>query len=283
MLSVRTKSETLRVNSKAFRCSCRCLTVFRPNWCKWKASSSSTLRLFGALLLNSLVLIVTCQLSSQPRIDPGSRAGRASGFFQQKCRLSTPEVKTLFGAQCKFELRARELMGGVSILKNGIAQLALIAVISCNSLPVKSVRPPDFRLFCCIFPLFCHRFLTLAPPPPPNFYFISQLLNQEISIRQHSVNFCRATRGVNFYLMHSFFPFFSPSPPPPSFFLAAELNLGSLQFMIQFPICPPEVFSWWAVLCFCSRLFVQQSPLVFISVLRTHAFQFPILRRLYFT
>lgn len=35
--------------------------------------------------------------------------------------------------------------------------------------------------------------------------------------------------------------------------------------MIQFPICPPEVFAWWAAQWFCSYVFVQYSPLVFIE------------------
>lgn len=34
--------------------------------------------------------------------------------------------------------------------------------------------------------------------------------------------------------------------------------------MIQFPIGPPEVFAWWVVQLFCSNVFVQRSPLVFI-------------------
>lgn len=35
--------------------------------------------------------------------------------------------------------------------------------------------------------------------------------------------------------------------------------------MIQFPICPPEAFSWWVAKCFCSYVFVQYSSLVFIE------------------
>ncbi len=35
--------------------------------------------------------------------------------------------------------------------------------------------------------------------------------------------------------------------------------------MIQFPICPPEVFAWWVAQWFCSYVFVQYSPLVFIG------------------
>lgn len=162
--------------------------------------------------------------------------------------------------------------------KNGNAQLALIAVITCNSLPNKIQA--SSRLFADTLQLLSSSVLPSIsyslPAPPPNFYFISQLLKQEISIRQHSVNFCRARRGVNFYLMQLFL--FSVLFFPSFFsFLTAELNLGSLQFMIQFPICPPGVFSWWAVLCFCSHVFAQQSPSVFMSVSVTLAFPFPIL------
>lgn len=35
--------------------------------------------------------------------------------------------------------------------------------------------------------------------------------------------------------------------------------------MIQFPICPPEVFAWWVAQWFCSYVFVQYLPLVFIE------------------
>lgn len=35
--------------------------------------------------------------------------------------------------------------------------------------------------------------------------------------------------------------------------------------MIQFPICPPEAFSWWVAQCFCSYVFVQYLSLVFIE------------------
>lgn len=35
--------------------------------------------------------------------------------------------------------------------------------------------------------------------------------------------------------------------------------------MIQFPICPPEVFAWWVAQQFCSYVFVQYLPLVFIG------------------
>lgn len=35
--------------------------------------------------------------------------------------------------------------------------------------------------------------------------------------------------------------------------------------MIQFPICPPEVFAWWVAQRFCSYVFVQYLPLVFIG------------------
>lgn len=102
--------------------------------------------------------------------------------------LAKPPFGTRMVTVVQINILARELMG--DMFKNSNDQLALIAVFFTSHKVIQFPLNPCIYEFlsllslfhCHCFPLFCPLFLILFPPLP-NFYFISQLLNQEISIR----------------------------------------------------------------------------------------------------